>query len=1214
MVWTNGAGGDWDTASNWVNSANSSDHHVPIASDNVQINISGITVTHTTSAFDSVNSLTVASGTTLSLTGGTLSIAAASTINGTFNLAGGTLTGAGNLTVVGALNWSANSTMSGGGQTVAQGTTTIDADGSTAYLVGRTLLNQGTMTWDGYYFRLYSGAAIVNAAGATFDADAAYTIVNQDGSSPSFTNAGTLDGQDGSGSTATIGVAFTNTGTGTVDVQSGGLSLDVAGTETGTFLAAAGATLGLDGGGTAALDSNSSVTGSGTVEFNSSVTELGTYDLGATGGTKVDGGTVSFPGAVAGLGGTLTVNGGSVTFLGTIPAAGPAVTIDGGGTANFSSNNLTIPSLNLAGGTLTGSAVVTVSGALSWSGNSTMSGGGQTVAQGTTTIDADGSTAYLVGRTLLNQGTMTWDGYYFRLYSGAAIVNAAGATFDADAAYTIVNQDGSSPSFTNAGTLDGQDGSGSTATIGVAFTNTGTGTVDAQSGGLSLDVAGTETGTFLAAAGATLGLDGGGTAALDSNSSVTGSGTVEFNSSVTELGTYDLGATGGTKVDGGTVSFPGAVAGLGGTLTVNGGTANFLGTIPAAGPAVTIDGGGTANFSSNSLTIPSLNLAGGTLTGSAVVTVAGALSWSGNSAMSGGGQTVAQGTTTIDADGSTAYLVGRTLLNQGTMTWDGYYFRLYSGAAIVNAAGATFDADTAYTIVNQDGSSPSFTNAGTLDGQDGSGSTATIGVAFTNTGTGTVNVQSGGLSLDVAGTETGTFLAAAGATLGLDGGGTAALDSNSSVTGSGTVEFNSSVTELGTYDLGATGGTKVDGGTVSFPGAVAGLGGTLTVNGGSVTFLGTIPAAGPAVTIDGGGTANFSSNNLTVPSLNLAGGTLTGSAVVTVSGALSWSAASTMSGGGQTIAQGTTTIDADGSQAYLVGRTLVNDGTMDWYGSVFRLYSSAAIVNAAGATFNTNTGAEILNQDGSSPSFTNSGTIDGLQGNYTATIGVAFTNTSIGTVDAQSGGLEFSGSSTFAGTVEATGGGSLTMATPPTNLVSGTLTGATWIVGSNSSMTLGANITTDAANIILSGSTSPLIGQGGGDALATLADIAAGGSFTIENGRSFTAALGLSNAGDLTIGAGSTLNGNLDQVGGQTNVLGTLNGANTTPTPPDQGSALAFDGAKDYATVPDQPSLRLNNSVTIEFWAKRGAVRRRYCPRERRGLDRGLHRLRRRIQ
>ena len=83
--------------SNWVNSANSSDHHVPVSSDDAEINVSGITVEHTASN-DSVHSLTVSSSqTTLIVYNGTLSIAADSTISGNVAVRGGTLASAGDL-------------------------------------------------------------------------------------------------------------------------------------------------------------------------------------------------------------------------------------------------------------------------------------------------------------------------------------------------------------------------------------------------------------------------------------------------------------------------------------------------------------------------------------------------------------------------------------------------------------------------------------------------------------------------------------------------------------------------------------------------------------------------------------------------------------------------------------------------------------------------------------------------------------------------------------------------------------------------------------------------------------------------------------------------------------------------------------------------------------------------------------------------------------
>ena len=89
-----GAAGDnnWDTPGNW------STDSVPGSGDDVTIDIAA-NVVHSNNVTDSINSLT--STEPLTISGGTLSIAAASTISSTLSLTGGTLTGAGNVTVSG---------------------------------------------------------------------------------------------------------------------------------------------------------------------------------------------------------------------------------------------------------------------------------------------------------------------------------------------------------------------------------------------------------------------------------------------------------------------------------------------------------------------------------------------------------------------------------------------------------------------------------------------------------------------------------------------------------------------------------------------------------------------------------------------------------------------------------------------------------------------------------------------------------------------------------------------------------------------------------------------------------------------------------------------------------------------------------------------------------------------------------------------------------
>ena len=202
-----------------------------------------------------------------------------------------------------------------------------------------------------------------------------------------------------------------------------------------------------------------------------------------------------------------------------------------------------------------------------------------------------------------------------------------------------------------------------------------------------------------------------------------------------------------------------------------------------------------------------------------------------------------------------------------------------------------------------------------------------------------------------------------------------------------------------------------------------------------------------------------------------------------------------------------------------------------------------------------------------------------------ATIDVPLVNQ--GTILVQNSSSTMAGGFSNAGTITVASGGTLAInAGTFTNFSNGTLTAGTYNIAGTFQFP-NAAITTDAANVILNGPSSQIIDQNGQDALANLADISAAGGFTIENGCNFTAVLGLSNAGNVVVGAGSTLTGNLYQVGGQTSVLGTLDGVSTASSPPDPGSAPAFNGVSDYATVPDQPSLRLNNTVTIEFWARR---------------------------
>ena len=145
VTWTGGGGdNNWDTAANWNTDS------VPTSGDEVTIDIAA-NVVHSSNVTDSINSLT--STEPLTISGGTLSIAAASTIGSTLTINGGTLTGTGDVTVSGLVTLTAG-TLSGSSALNANGGITINPPDNTngdINLDGRTVNNAAgqTATWTG---------------------------------------------------------------------------------------------------------------------------------------------------------------------------------------------------------------------------------------------------------------------------------------------------------------------------------------------------------------------------------------------------------------------------------------------------------------------------------------------------------------------------------------------------------------------------------------------------------------------------------------------------------------------------------------------------------------------------------------------------------------------------------------------------------------------------------------------------------------------------------------------------------------------------------------------------------------------------------------------------------------------------------------------------------------------------------------------------------
>ncbi len=171
--WVSPTGGDWDTASNWLDVQGVA--RLPGPGDDVVINLPGITVTHDRATADAIHSLT--SSDPIIFSAGALALAAASTIGNDLTLSGGSITGPGDLTVAGLLAWSGGA-MSGTGAITVQGPLVMgaaNAGNQSETLDQRTLIIAGPASYLGAgTFATSDGAAVLkNPADIAFNAPTA---------------------------------------------------------------------------------------------------------------------------------------------------------------------------------------------------------------------------------------------------------------------------------------------------------------------------------------------------------------------------------------------------------------------------------------------------------------------------------------------------------------------------------------------------------------------------------------------------------------------------------------------------------------------------------------------------------------------------------------------------------------------------------------------------------------------------------------------------------------------------------------------------------------------------------------------------------------------------------------------------------------------------------------------------------------------------------
>ncbi len=188
------------------------------------------------------------------------------------------------------------------------------------------------------------------------------------------------------------------------------------------------------------------------------------------------------------------------------------------------------------------------------------------------------------------------------------------------------------------------------------------------------------------------------------------------------------------------------------------------------------------------------------------------------------------------------------------------------------------------------------------------------------------------------------------------------------------------------------------------------------------------------------------------------------------------------------------------------------------------------------------------------------------------------------TIDGISGSVGSSGGGTITnnGVIAADGGGKI-FVYGLTNFAGGTLTGGTYQVSNSSVLRLiGANITTDAANIVIDGAASHIYSDTGTtSAVANLSVVSSAGALTLLGGASIAGGT-FTNNGAVTVGTTSALAvTDYVQNGGTT----VLDGGYLGLQPPSD-TVLSFDGTNDYVQLPGGSAFAdFTTGMTVGVWA-----------------------------
>ena len=1062
---------------------------VPQAGDNAVINMSGITITHSTTAKDFVSS--ISSSAALNFSSGSLTVTSASQINAGFTLSGGTMNLTGTMTVSGGNFTLSGGTLSGTGTLSIGGTTSIS--GSPTFGGGLTLdsTSTGSNTLSVGTLNIGKGGAIINftqnplqwSGGGTLNAtagaltNAATGFISFSGTSASYlegtlVNLGTFT-QTASTLTFANGV-LNNSGlynietSGTVMAEDSSDSAVV--NNTGTFEESAASGLAKVGGGVL-------------------------FDNAASGTIDVASGTLSLSGGGTDLGGNFTVSSGvlnltgnsTLHLTGTYTGSGSGSIIVGSGTINIGSAGATF---NFSGSLF------------QWSSGTINAKAGALTNTSSGTLTFSGATSmYLLG-TLNNAGVINQTAAASSsnvVYFETAVLNNSGLyNIQENGVSLQIYGNGNTGVVNNSGTFEktGPTTSG-TATLGsVSFNNAAAGTVNVTSGCLGLSGGSTDLdGPLTVGSGSTLNLTGTVIGVFTGSGSglisITGGpltissagATFNFPQGLCQWIEGQITATAGVLTNTGFLTFNG----ISGQMYLDG-TLNNAGTITQAGSSnnnvLSFDPGVLNNSG-----LYNIEATGSVMNISQ--SSSGAVNNTGTFEESASGLSKLPGVAFNNAVGGVVDVASGTLSLSGGGTDLGGNFTVSSG--VLNLTGGSSPTLTGTYTGSGGGGSIIVGGTGTLD-IGSSGATFNFPQGLFQWSSGTINAKSGILTNAATGTLTlsgtnnlylqgtlnnaGVIIQAAATSFNelyfdpavLNNSGLYNIEENGTALQiySGTTGV---VNNTGTFEkTGPTANGTATVGSVSFNNAANG---TINVTSGCLSLSGINTDSDGSITVGSGSTLNLTGTVSGIYTgsgsglISITGGPLTipsaGATFNFPQGLCQWTEGQIVATAGilTNAATGFLTFTGSSGQMYLEG-TLDNAGTITQIASTNSVFNfQTSVLNNSGLYNIETTGTVLAIAGPNTGVVNNTGTFEESAASGLAKIGtVLFNNAVGGVVDVASGTLSLSGGGTDLGGNFTVSSGVLNLTGGSSPTLMGTYTGSgggSIIVGGTGTLDIGSS-------------------------------------------------------------------------------------------------------------------------------------------------------------